>query len=48
MTSGTRAGKGTEHPSAAAAVVNGRPANGTIAWKLQATGKPTRNGKPKS
>ncbi|MFH7321332.1 DUF4357 domain-containing protein [Desulfurivibrio sp. D14AmB] len=26
-------------PSAAAAVVNGRPANGTIEWKLQATGQ---------
>lgn len=26
-------------PSAAAAVVNGRPANGTIEWKLQSTGK---------
>jgi len=26
-------------PSAAAAVVNGRPANGTIEWKLQTTGQ---------
>jgi len=26
-------------PSAAAAVVNGRPASGTIEWKLQATGQ---------
>ena len=39
-----RVGKGTENyafksPSAAAAVVNGRPANGTIEWKLQTTGQ---------